>query len=232
MNAVKYPRTPHLPWSLGATDDDKRLDSVEHFVGKRVVVTEKMDGENTTIYRDGMHARSLDSKDHESRHWLKSYVAGIGPNIPLGWRVCGENLYAAHSITYDNLESYFMAFSVWDSRNRCLSWPDTLEWLSLLEITPVRVICRGVFNQAHLERLAQNMMSTKEGYVVRLEDQFYYEDFGTSVAKFVRKNHVQTDQHWMHQKVRPNGLAIDKWRPVEDEYDSYYEEPPYGCGGY
>jgi len=32
----KYPRTHHLPWSLGATKDDKTLGSVRHFEGKRV----------------------------------------------------------------------------------------------------------------------------------------------------------------------------------------------------
>ena len=37
----KYPRTLHLPWSEGATNDDKILKSVEHFEGKQVVITEK-----------------------------------------------------------------------------------------------------------------------------------------------------------------------------------------------
>ena len=43
---IKYPRTFHLPWSPGATSDDKMLKSIEHFIGKEVVITEKMDGEN------------------------------------------------------------------------------------------------------------------------------------------------------------------------------------------
>ena len=41
----KYPRTSHLPWSLGSTDDDKMLQSVDHFIGQEVVVTVKLDGE-------------------------------------------------------------------------------------------------------------------------------------------------------------------------------------------
>ena len=45
----KYPRTYHVPWSPGTTSDDRLLKSVDQFVGKRVVVTEKMDGENTTM---------------------------------------------------------------------------------------------------------------------------------------------------------------------------------------
>ena len=52
-----YPRTPHLPWSPGATPDDVRAGDPGALRGREVVVTEKLDGENTTLYRDGMHAR-------------------------------------------------------------------------------------------------------------------------------------------------------------------------------
>ena len=41
---VKYPRTPHLPWSSSLTEDDIS-GSDKQFYGKMVVVTEKMDGE-------------------------------------------------------------------------------------------------------------------------------------------------------------------------------------------
>ena len=57
---VKYPRTWHLPWSPGATADDRVLDSVSHFYGREIVVTTKMDGECTTMYSDFLHARSID----------------------------------------------------------------------------------------------------------------------------------------------------------------------------
>lgn len=69
---IKYPRTLHLPWSLGRTSDDKVLSSMDHFSGREVVVTEKMDGENTTIYSDGLHARSTTSQRHPSRSWVAS----------------------------------------------------------------------------------------------------------------------------------------------------------------
>jgi hypothetical protein len=75
---TKYPRTFHLPWSLGATSDDKVVPSVSHFEGRQVVVTEKMDGENTTLYRDHIHARSLDSKGGEDRAWVKQFW-GVNP---------------------------------------------------------------------------------------------------------------------------------------------------------
>lgn len=69
----KYPRTYHLPWSLGRSSDDKVLSNVDSFIGQEVVITEKMDGENSSLYPNGKtHARSLDSANHVSRDWLKS----------------------------------------------------------------------------------------------------------------------------------------------------------------
>ena len=95
---VKYPRTYHLPWSPGATDDDRVLTDEEleaNFVGRMVVVTEKMDGENTTMYNDYIHARSLDSASHPSREWVKNLHAQIQWQIPDGWRICGESFMPA-----------------------------------------------------------------------------------------------------------------------------------------
>lgn len=208
---IKYPRTHHLPWSLGATDDDKTLSSTDHFTGREVVVTEKMDGENTTIYAGGAcHARSLDSKAHPARTWVRALAATVGREIPAGWRVCGENLYARHSIGYDGLPTYFMVFGIYDGDNRCLSWDETLEWCSLLGLTPVPVRYRGVWDEKAIKACHTGTSACggiQEGYVVRVADAFGYDDFNTSVAKFVRKNHVTTDTHWMHAAVVPNKVA-------------------------
>ena len=111
---LKYPRTPHLPDSAGVTEDDIIIDTSSVFQNIDVVVTEKMDGENTTLAKDYYHARSLDTSDHPSRSWIKNYWASIRYDIPDGFRICGENLYARHSIPYTNLPSFFLGFSLWE----------------------------------------------------------------------------------------------------------------------
>lgn len=213
-NRVKYPRTYHLPWSEGLTDDDRMLESLDSFIGKRVIVTEKMDGENTTFYNDYIHARSLDGNNHPSRNWVKNFWSTICYEIPEGWRVCGENLFAKHSIFYPALESYFYGFSIWNEKNMCLSWDATLVYLRLLDITPVRVMYDGIFDEEKIKVLHQkddgfNLVQT-EGYVVRLAESFVYEDFKKSVGKFVRKDHVQTGKHWMYDsEVQQNQLVLE-----------------------
>ena len=204
---VKYPRTYHLPWSPGLTDDDRMLPSTKVFEGKMVLITPKMDGENTTMYRDYLHARSLEEEHHESRGWVKKLHADICWNIPEGWRICGENLYAQHSIVYPSLPSYFMVFSIWDENNTCLSWDDTVEYAGVLGLTTVPTIYRGIWNENLVRSLGDKIDTEhQEGFVVRILDSFPYGSFRKSVAKWVRKGHVQTTHNWKMRTVIKNGL--------------------------
>lgn len=205
---VKYPRTMHCTWSQSVNDDDRMLKNMSAFVGQRVIVTEKMDGENTSIYRDYIHARSIDGRSHKSRDWVKQFASTFQHDIPQGWRVTAENLYAKHSIAYDELPSYCMGFGVWDNTNVCQSWDDTVEWFSLLGITSVPVLFDGMYDEKAIRELwNDSMWQRSEGYVIRLADRFPYAKFRHSVAKFVRNNHVQTQKHWMHgQEIIPNGM--------------------------
>lgn len=202
-----YPRTPHLPWSPGVGGDDVRAAAgLAGLAGREVVVTEKLDGENTTLYADGLHARSLDSGHHPSRAWVKGLQGRVGAGIPAGWRVCGENLYARHSLPYEDLDSWFYGFSVWDADDRCLDWDRTATFLRRLGVPTPRVLWRGVFDERALRRLRLDT-TRQEGYVVRTADGFARADFGRCVAKWVRGGHVQTDTHWMYARVVPNGLG-------------------------
>lgn len=198
----KYPRTPHLPNSLGATKDDKRLANYNQFIDNEVVITEKLDGENTSLYRTYFHARSLDSKNHPSRNWLKNFHASFSHNIPPDYRICGENLFAKHSIHYTELDSYFYAFSVW-MFELCLSWDDTVELCDELALAMPVVYYRGIYDQKVVDNLATELDFTVcEGFVVRNTKQFTLPEFSANVAKFVRLNHVQTDKHWSKAVIK------------------------------
>ncbi|MHB1665874.1 RNA ligase family protein [Thiomonas sp.] len=205
---VKYPRTWHLPWSQSISKDDRILPSLAVFGGRRVVVTRKMDGENTTMYRDYIHARSLDSRGGEDRAWVKRFRTEFAAELPEGWRLCGENLYARHSLPYDDLPTYFMGFSLWDGHNRCLPWDETLEWFQLLGVTPVPVLYDGIFEACKIQALwRESDRDQHEGYVVRVADAFSLAEFPTHVGKFVRQGHVAETQHWRQRRLIPNKLA-------------------------
>jgi hypothetical protein len=206
---IKYPRSPHLPWSEGGTSDDAYLFDTAHFVGKEIVITEKMDGENTTMYRDGIHARSVDGRHHPSRDWVKALHASICREIPEGWRFCGENLYARHSISYEALDSYFYLFSIWNEENISLSWDEVRAWAEMLGLITVPELHRGEWEEKKVRQITANLnTATQEGFVVRSAGRFHYNEFGRSLAKWVRRGHVQTDKHWMFAEIIPNQLTM------------------------
>lgn len=208
----RYPRTPHLPSSPGASADDRILADTTQFEHRRIVVSLKLDGESTTLYRDHLHARSPDSAHHPSRSWVKQLHARIAAEIPPGWRICGENLYARHAIAYRELPSFLFVYSIWNERNEALAWGETLEWCSLLELEPVPVFYRDEWpGEDELTRIAQAQTpwsDVNEGYVVRVEEGFAYDEFGLHVAKWVRANHVPGQAvHWRTAQIMPNTLA-------------------------
>lgn len=206
---VKYPRTKHVPWSDGIHDDDRVHETMKQFEGERVLVTEKMDGENTSLYRNYFHARAVDGRSHPSQDWVKNFHRQFAHDIPEGWRICGENVYAEHSIHYDDLETYFYGFSIWNEKNECLSWEETLEWFQLLGITPVPVLYYGPYDEKKIKALYNEKTDWDicEGYVIRLAKTFSFAEFMKYIAKFVRHGHVQTNKHWKYgQRIIPNGL--------------------------
>jgi hypothetical protein len=208
VSYVKASRTMHLPWSPGIHDDDRIIKNLDAFHDQEVVVTIKFDGENTSMYSDYFHARSIDGRSHPSRSWAKSKWGQICGDIPKGWRVCGENVYATHSIHYTDLEDYFYGFGIWNEHNIRLDWDDQLEWFKLLNITPVTELYRGLWDEKKIKSLwDEKNHDTMEGYVVTTVKGFPYGQYHKNVAKFVRKGHVQTNKHWMHgQRIIPNEL--------------------------
>lgn len=208
---IKYPRTYHLPASPGITHDDKIISHYDNLMGKEVVITIKMDGENSSLYPDGYtHARSLDSTNHPSRNWLKAWWYERCYLLEPTLRICGENLYARHSISYEKLASYFYGFSVWQ-RETILSWDETVKIFLELDIVSVPVLFKGILTEEiindQITKLTVGEFKDQEGFVIRRADSFKKEDFDTYVAKWVRANHVTTNDHWMYQSIVTNKLA-------------------------
>lgn len=216
---MKYPRTPHLPFSPGASSDDVFLSDLSRFEGLEVVVTEKLDGENCGMSRERIHARSENSPSRAPwRSMVNRIWSEVRHDIPDSWKLFGENMYAVHSLRYECLPSYFILFGILDEENNTiLSWDETEQWASLLGLEVAPVIWRGVFNEKTLRGIippktsafATGTPAAPEGVVIRVASAFNADEFGSSVAKWVRPNHVQTDEHWTRtwEKLGTNRLA-------------------------
>jgi len=217
----KYQRTPHLPGSGGATDDDRTWSEEDLYnsalvASEEIVISCKMDGENTNFYNDHYHARSIDSRHHPSRDWAKRKWGEVSYKIPEGWKVALENVFACHSIFYNDLESFLYVISLWDEERNCLDWDATVDFAeNELQLPTVPVLYRGPFDIDILHKLADDLdPNTQEGYVVRTASGFHYEDFGSCVAKYVSSEFKEmlddSDEHWMHKQVVPNKLKDDE----------------------
>lgn len=206
----KYGRTYHLPSSPGVGSDDKIIQDLIHLqAADEVVFTEKMDGENTTIFAGGCHARSPDSDYHASRDWMKAYAAGIAPSLSDAERIVGEYLFAKHSVPYDDLPSYFLGFA-WIVDNEVKGWDETLGRFEELGVKSVPILHRGRFDDAGIKSVLDLLdLENQEGFVVRSVSSFVESDMATHIAKYVREGHVQSDIHWTKAQITKNGLRRD-----------------------
>lgn len=217
MSRIKYPRTCHLPWSPGATSDDKwisdgGLDDLRS--GRTIVVTEKMDGGNVTFYRDGIHARSIDSLPHWETRAVQIWRS-LRFEIPDGWRISVESLDVQRSVPYYDLPHHLMVIGVWDETNSLLNWSDTEIVSEAIGLPTVPVLYEGNdFDRAHEAWLNSSRVrrgDSSEGYVVRVRDVIPFDSFSDSVAKWVRANHVTTSSSaWRHRTDWPTNIVIDK----------------------
>jgi RNA ligase/AAA domain len=210
-----FPSISHLPFSPQVHSDDTKLPAkaASIFVGRKVIISEKLDGGNCCLYGGKVYART---HKHEASHpWfspIKSMYSSLYPTIPPEYRpfaVFGECMVAIHSIEYDKLNSYFYVFAVFDQNNlRWLSWEEVKAFAARLSLPMAPTLFEGEFksSKAVMEWMQKraNQPSTAadadaktpvcpEGFVIRIAGGFSQDDFSQSMAKYVRKGHVQTD---------------------------------------
>lgn len=211
----KYPRTYHVPFSPGTTSDDRLLKDgwFEDYRGKEIVLTEKLDGENTSCSHFNVYARShaaptrnpwsINMWGNGGMFWTLKDLIGEDELI------YGENLYGIHSIEYNKLPSYYHLFAVRNDK-RWYSWDEVTEFSELLQIPHVPVLWRGIAeSEEQVKELILDQMKypstygiEKEGVVMRTVEGFEFsredgeQNFPHHVCKYVRPHHVQTDVFW------------------------------------
>lgn len=205
---MKYPRTPHLPNSPGKTNDDKTIKSLS-LLAQPLVITVKKDGSNVCLTKDNLFARSHNGPPkHPSFDLLKQIWAEKRYELE-DYEIYGEWLYAKHSIKYENLKSYLQIFNI-RKNGIWLNWKsieDICGALNLITVPKVYFIDREIITLSYLENLAkEEIAKQEEGIVIRSCRDFTDEEFETCVAKYVRKDHVQTNEHWTNQKIEINNL--------------------------
>lgn len=217
---TKFPRTPHLFWlGDGKPRGDKLLDPeiCRTLMARSAVAEEKVDGANLGLSLDEggrLRAQNRGAYIAASSHaqfrplgrWL---VEHDGLREALGGLILfGEWCYARHTVAYDALPDWFIAFDVFDL-NEARFWSrrrrDAL--CALHSIATVPLLGEGVFDARSIERLigpSKLGAVPAEGIVLRWDEG----DWLGQRAKVVRPAWVQPDEeHWASRPIEPNQLA-------------------------
>ena len=202
---MKYPKTPYWPWSASADRAERTHRAPEYFVGREIVITEKLDGTNTRLHRGVVYGRS--SEVPSAGKWMamvRKHHAWKLRNSAM--HLYGEDLYGVHSIAYDALRENetLHAFALRHPSGRFTSFDTLAKFAAAREIPTVPVINRTVFEslEALRAKIEHEMAKpsllgpTREGIVIRVAEGFESDEFERSVCKSVRPDHVQTDKHW------------------------------------
>lgn len=223
MNTPKYNRTFHVPWSPGGTSDDKRASSVERLIGSPIVITEKMDGSNTSLESKNCFSRSHSGPPtHASFNGLKALHAQVAHMIPPDMQFFGEWCYAKHSIAYEALPGYFLLFGIRElhdlqDESMWYAWDEVTGYAKeFLGVPTVPLLFKGIVNsEKELRELIESLMiqpsaygGIREGVVARVAGDFLDKDFSSCIMKCVRANHVQTSEHWKDQEIIKNKLKL------------------------
>eukprot|EP01125_Pyxidicula_operculata_P017108 TRINITY_DN5959_c0_g1_i1.p3 TRINITY_DN5959_c0_g1~~TRINITY_DN5959_c0_g1_i1.p3 ORF type:complete len:246 (-),score=23.15 TRINITY_DN5959_c0_g1_i1:1224-1961(-) len=220
----KFPRTRHIldAGGSGVSRDDLVMDKAEiaKFTNADLIVEEKVDGSNLGISVDKdfniiyqNRSKIITSASHTQwkglDNWLKQ-TPGIwdiltSPDIIL----FGEWCYFVHSIYYDQLPAYFIAFDIYiKSEKKFLSRSELERIIEPTGVPIIRKISQGRFNEkellAFLETNSEYRSDGKvEGVYLRVDDERYNLDRG----KIVRPDFIQgIEDHWMTMELKKNQL--------------------------
>lgn len=206
----KHPKTYHVDYSNSIHSDDKIKNQNENSLfGQEVVATIKYDGENSSLYSNYIHARSIDSRSNWTRDYIKKIHSNIKYQIPENCRLVCENLFAKHSIFYPEgyLDNYIYLLFVFDQNNNTIHFDEQVELAQQLNLATPKVIYRGDYNPTKIKQLINSLdTSLEEGFVVRKVQPFHYSKFASFTEKYVRPNHLNLhEDHWLKSTFQ-NGL--------------------------
>ncbi|UCZ57299.1 RNA ligase family protein [Desulfurispirillum indicum] len=220
----KFPSTPHLATMPGVDiRGDKVLTESERdaFLTHEVTVEEKVDGANMGLSFDAhgnIRAQNRGAYLHlpcsgqwkKLGEWLAIHSDTLFEHLSDRYILFGEWCYAQHSIFYDRLPDWFLAFDIYDREaGRFLATARRDRLLYEMHIPKVPGIARGRFTYPEIQKLLLQSKLTDqpaEGIYLRID----HGDWLEQRAKLVRPAFIQAvEQHWSRSAIRPNRLTHD-----------------------
>ena len=218
----KFPSTPHLATMPGVDiRGDKVLTESERdeFLRHELTVEEKVDGANLGLSFDAngnIRAQNRGAYLHlpgsgqwkKLGEWLALHTDALFEHLSDRYILFGEWCYAQHSIFYENLPDWFLAFDIYDREaGRFLASTHRNRLLAEMHISQVPGLERGRFTYPEVQKLLSQSKLTDqpaEGVYLRID----HGDWLEQRAKLVRPAFIQAvERHWSRSAIRPNRLT-------------------------
>jgi len=216
----KFPSTPHLAWlGVEKVRGDKVMapEEAKQFLASSIVVEEKLDGANLGLSFDSSGQLRFQNRGQwlkgkltgqweRLRGWAAEHEAALRDHLPPGQILFGEWCYAKHSLAYDSLPDWFVAFDVYNGRaQQFWSTGRRDAFLLTTEIAATPQLQRGRFDLADLRDLLNGTSafgkSQREGLYLRRENEARL----VARAKLVHPDFTQAiGEHWSRHLIVPN----------------------------
>jgi hypothetical protein len=239
MLMQKYPRTPHIEGSRQQPGDED-LDSVPFsaIANEYVVIEEKVDGANAAISFDADGQLLLQSRGHyltggsRERHfnlfkqWAHSHYAALWDVLGDRYILYGEWLYAKHTVFYDRLPHYFLAYDLldrWrslsdgDSNGQFLSTAARRELLTGLAVASVPVLLEGKLkSHKQLVSLLQQSHFIGSEHIDRLRELCVEQGLNADLA--IQQTNQSALMEGLYIKVETPELTIARYKYVRADF--------------
>jgi ATP-dependent RNA circularization protein (DNA/RNA ligase family) len=224
MRCFKFPTTPHLVKSSNVRIRDDKVMTIQErdsFLMREILVEEKIDGANLGISFGEKGELLLQNRGaflqlpaygqwKKLDEWLRIRENRLHDVLGSSFVLFGEWCYAQHSIYYNRLPDWFLAFDVFDKTNgKFLSSQRRDYVVQTLALSAVPKLSYGRFTLLDLESLCGRSRlgdCEAEGIYMRSED----EDWLVMRAKLVRPTFIQTiEKHWSRSNLKRNRLTTE-----------------------
>lgn len=218
----KFPRTKHIFNIGGASSDDKILSKEDYNLfmnDHNVFISEKVDGAQIGIsiddnYKIIIQNRShyINSKSHSQFEkidkWIINHYEDLYSILDNNTILFGEWLYATHSISYTHLPDYFLAFDLYDKKNKLFYNRTILEnKLKNTNIHIVKEIFSGkIIDNNHLLKLIQQKSFYTNHKIEGIYLKIFDGDFVKLRSKLVNNDFIPGNQHWNKSILLKNNL--------------------------
>lgn len=219
---IKFPSTPYLSSFNPESDrvrNDKCLSQKERnlFLSHKIIIEEKIDGANLGISFDkdgnpifqnrGGTIKLFSGQWKKLFSWYLSHENFLFEALLDRFVLFGEWCYACHSIYYNRLPDYFIAFDIYDKQaGFFMSVEKRNLFLKGSGIFCVPFIGRGLYSIEQLKNtihISQYGQEIAEGLYLRIDEGEWLKQR----AKFVRTSfHQSIDNHWSRTTLIRNRL--------------------------